>query len=326
MSDTTAVTATATIVHTGGLHRDASLAGLRGHMTEGRYVWLDICGPPALADEAMLLEIGMDAPDAAWIRRFGQAGRLAISRHGIRAVSWLASPGVGMIEIHVWASSKGVVTLWHGKPELLDYVRQEFVERVGAASRSYHHVAAILLQLLLGNLERAIIYIDERLQALHERIQNEPASIDFAHLSHSLELLRGSWLKFDGYASAVRSATVGVEAIADINPDAVRELNEYAEYVEDTESRLHERVTWGADVMQDFATSLAQRRGEQIGRLAIVSIFFLPITFLTGFFGMNFNWMAEQIGSRSAFLTFGILLPLVCAGVTVLWLKRKALL
>ncbi|HTP01849.1 MAG TPA: CorA family divalent cation transporter [Anaerolineales bacterium] len=326
MSDAAAATASATIVHTEGLHRDPSLADLRGHITEGRYVWLDICGPPALADEAMLLEIGMDAAATAWIRRFDQAGRLAISRHGIRAVSWLAAPGVGLIEIHVWASGKGVVTLWHGKPELLGNVRQEFVERVGGASRSYHHLAAILLQLLLGSLEQAIIFIDERLQALHDRIQNEPTSIDFARLSHSLELLRGSWLKFDRYASAVRSATVGIEAIADITPDAVRELNEYAEYVEDTENRLHERIMWGSHVVQDFATSLAQRRGEMISRLTIVSIFFLPITFFTGFFGMNFNWMAEQIGSRSAFLTFGILLPLVCAGVTVLWLKRKALL
>ncbi|HTP01568.1 MAG TPA: CorA family divalent cation transporter [Anaerolineales bacterium] len=325
MSDAAIATITATIVHTGGLHRDASLAGLRGHITEGRYVWLDICGPPALADEAMLLEIGMDAADTAWIRRFNQAGRLAISRRGIRAVSWLAAPLEGLIEIHVWASSKGLVTLWHGKPELLGNVHQEFVERLAGASRSYH-VTAILLQLLLGSLEQAITSIDERLQGLQESIQKEPTAIDFARLSHSLELLRGSWLKFDRYASAVRSATVGIEAITDIGSDAVREFNEYAEYAEDTETRLHERIVWGADIMQDFATSLAQRRGEQISRLTIVSIFFLPISFLTGFFGMNFNWMAEQIGNKSAFLTFGIMLPLACTGATVLWLKRKALL
>lgn len=326
MSEATSATATTAIVHTAGVHQDASLADLRGHITEGRYVWLDLCGPPALADEAMLLEIGLDAADIAWIRRFDQAGRLTISRHGIRAVSWLAAPQVGLIEIHVWSASKGVVTLWHGKPELLGNVRQEFVERVGGASRSTHHLAAILLQLLLGSLEQAILSIDERLQTLHKRIQNEPTSIDVAHLSRNLELLRGAWLKFDRYASAVRSATVGIEAIADIGPDAVRELNEYAEHVEDTESRLHERIQWASDVLQDFATALAQRQGEQISRLTIVSIFFLPISFFTGFFGMNFNWMGEQLGSRSAFLAFGILLPLACAGATALWLKRKALL
>ena len=319
-------TVTVTVIHDSGLQPVASLADLRGQMTGGRYVWLDICGPLALADEAMLLELGMHAADTAWIRRVDQPGRLTITRHGIRAVSWLAAPHVGMIEIHVYASSKGVVTLWHGKHELLGDVRQDFVERVGGASRSHYHVAAILLQLFLGSFEQAIIFIDEHLQALRNRIRNEPSSIDNAHLSSNLELLRGAWLKFDCYASSVRSATVGIEAIADIGPDAARELNEYTEHVEDTESRLHERIQWASHVVQDFTTALAQRQGEQISRLTIVSIFFMPVSFLTGFFGMNFNWMAEQIGSRAAFLTCGILLPLACAGATVLWLKRKGLL
>ena len=71
---------------------------------------------------------------------------------------------------------------------------------------------------------------------------------------------------------------------------------------------------------------MAQRQGEQINRLTIVSIIFLPISFLTGFFGMNFNWMADNLGSLWAFLTLGVLLPLVSAGVTGLWLRQKALL
>src|SRR5580693_8714583 len=34
----------------------------------------------------------------------------------------------------------------------------------------------------------------------------------------------------------------------------------------------------------DYASTLAQRQGEQIDRLTIVSIIFLPVTFPTGFF------------------------------------------
>ena len=326
MSDATAEAVAATVINADGMQRIASLADLRGLMAQGRYVWLDICGAPALADEAMLLEIGLNAADTAWIRRVDQAGRLAVSRHGMRAVSWLAVPHVGMIEIHVCASSKGVVTLWHGNPELLGDVRQEFVERVGGASQSHHHVALLLLQLLLGSYDQAIIFIDERLQALHERTLSDPASIECGRLSHNLELVRSAWLKFERFASAVRAAKVGIEASANIEPDAMREWNLYFEHVEETESRLHERIQWASHFVQDVATSLGQRQGQQISRLAIVSIFFLPISFLTGYFGMNFGWMAEQLGSRSAFLTFGMLLPLVCAGATVLWLKRRALL
>ena len=274
----------------------------------------------------MLQELGLDDADTAWIQRFGQVGRLAIDRRGVRAVTWLLSFPEGLIEVHFWASTKGVVTLWQGEPGLLDEVREQFVERFSGASRSHYHGAAILLQLLLAPLDQAFGMMDERLHDLHDRIQKQSSSIDLALVSSRLQLLRDIWLKLDRYAGAVRSATVGIEAIANIDSHGVRELNEYVEHVEDTEGRLHERFQWGSAIIQSYATALAQRQGEQINRLTIVSIIFLPISFLTGFFGMNFNWMAENLGSLWAFLTLGVLLPVVCAVVTGVWLKKNALL
>ena len=104
------------------------------------------------------------------------------------------------------------------------------------------------------------------------------------------------------------------------------ELNDYADQVQDLEHRLHERTQWASSVLQDYARAIAQRQGEQINRLTLVSMIFLPITFLTGFFGMNFNWMNEYLGSPVAFLAFGILLPALCVAITVLWLKRRGLI
>lgn len=314
-----------TIAHADGLHPGASLADLHQHIAEGQYVWLDICSSTSQLDGALLEEFGMDAAEIAWLQRFGQVGRIAITRKGIRAVTWLAAPPA-FIELHFWSSAKGVVTFWQGNPEALDDVRQEFVERFAAASRSHYHGAAILLQLLAGRLDEGISFIDERIHALHDQIQKQPESMAPAELSRGMGLLRDVWLKFDRYAGAVRSAMVGVEAIPGIDVDGVRELNEYVDHVEDIESRLQQRFQWGSDVMQDYNTSLAQRQGEQINRLAVVSIIFLPISFLTGYFGMNFNWMAERIANGWVYLALGVLLPIASVGVTVVWLKRRGVL
>lgn len=79
-------------------------------------------------------------------------------------------------------------------------------------------------------------------------------------------------------------------------------------------------------ISYNYGARLAQRQSEQISRLTLVSLIFLPITFLTGFFGMNFSWMISVLGSAAAFVALGILLPALSVVLTVLWLKRRRLL
>lgn len=66
-----------------------------------------------------------------------------------------------------------------------------------------------------------------------------------------------------------------------------------------------------------FATYSSLVSGEQngvINRLAIVSTIFLPLTFLTGYFGMNFSYLTDEMESRAVFWLLAVALQ---AGVLV---------
>jgi hypothetical protein len=131
---------------------------------------------------------------------------------------------------------------------------------------------------------------------------------------------------FSRYSSAVRSASVGIEAVPGMDDRGAAELNEYAEQVEDVEEEIHDRRRWMSDIMHDHTTAIAQRQGEQINRLTLVSLVFLPVTALSGFFGMNFNWMIDHIASAEAFLILGLLLPALSVAISIIWFLQRGLI
>ena len=90
--------------------------------------------------------------------------------------------------------------------------------------------------------------------------------------------------------------------------------------------RLQERMLWLTNILRERAAGIAQHQSDQINRLTLVSVIFLPITFVTGFFGMNFNWMIANIGDRRAFLALGVALPVIIVGLTVVLFRRRGLL
>jgi magnesium transporter len=290
---------------------------LRRHAGGGGMFWLDVFAGDEPARTGLLRELGLDDADIAWALRFGQAGRLHIGRDRLRAVTWMAEPNGDLVEIHLFASARTLVTVWDGDVAALDEIRQQFADRVAGARIGFYQLAGILLQLVLGTLDHAIHGLDRELDGLRLRLDQDSSTADFALVSRHLQKLQSLMAGFNRYASGVRASIVGIETLPGMDERGAAELDEYAEQVEDLEKRLSDRRQWMSDLMHDYATTIAQHQGEQISRLTLVSMIFLPFTALTGFFGMNFNWMSNHLESREAFFALGMMLPVASAVISV---------
>jgi magnesium transporter len=103
---------------------------------------------------------------------------------------------------------------------------------------------------------------------------------------------------------------VEIERLRGLGADDERYFDRIGEQV----NRLVEAIDAAADAM---ARLIELRLNETSYWLTVVATIFLPLTFITGFFGMNFDWMVGRIDTQLAFWLLGIGTPV--AGVVLIW-------
>lgn len=92
---------------------------------------------------------------------------------------------------------------------------------------------------------------------------------------------------------------------------------------------LHTKLLLLYDQVQDDANNLlniylslsAHRTNDVMKLLTIISVFFMPLTFIVGLYGMNFKYMPELESPLGYPVTLFVMV-LVCAGI-FLWFKKK---
>ena len=122
--------------------------------------------------------------------------------------------------------------------------------------------------------------------------------------------------------------------VATVERAAAPELQPYLRDVRDHLLLVNEEVAAQRDLLRTILeanmavisveqTQVSVRQNATIEQLTILATVFLPLTFVTGFFGQNFRWLVGDIQTRAAFVLYGIgglLVPLL---LLFLWLRLR---
>jgi magnesium transporter len=96
-----------------------------------------------------------------------------------------------------------------------------------------------------------------------------------------------------------------------------RELRPYLRDVQDHLLQIEEEVATQRDLLATVLqanmavlsveqTRVSVRQNATIEQLTVLATVFLPLTFITGFFGQNFGWLVDHIKGLPAFIFYGI--------------------
>jgi magnesium transporter len=163
------------------------------------------------------------------------------------------------------------------------------------------------LEALAGSYSPPLAALDGEVDVIENRILKEPDSAvrrRLLDMKHSLVALRQS---LDRQRSVLAGHRDLLERIPGFHSeeahDVLRDLYERIALVSYQVETIRELISNALDL---YVSVSSQKLNETMKILTVVATFFLPLTFLVGFFGQNFKWMTDRIQDFGSFLVFGI--------------------
>lgn len=289
----------------------------------GHVLWLDleVPGPDDLRELTRLF--GLHDETIRDSGAFNQRTRLSEYDGYVVVVAYGVAPDDGKLqELHVYVLQHALITVRREDiPEITSLHDRDMVVT------EHTTVPALLsrvLSTLIGTFAGALEQVDDALTELEQSILDSPAPSQL----QDLMALRRRVNRFRRAVDPARDLVgagrfVVVDTLEDLSDDTRRHLRDLAidlAYIGDQLEAERDRLQ---GVMDVYMNELNNRQNKIMKQLAAVSTIFLPLTFLTGYFGMNFGWMIREVRSPAAFLALGLGLPLLAASGAMFVLKRR---
>ncbi|MEA2786262.1 MAG: magnesium transporter [Candidatus Eremiobacteraeota bacterium] len=293
---------------------------------ENNFVWFDLAEPTQQDLELLKTEFDLHPTaieDAALVHERPKIesydGYWLVVLHA----ATLEEDKLVLHELAVFAGKNFLVSIRAHPVFPLDEIERRWLAK-GALPHTSTGLLYVILDTVVDGYHPVANAYDERLVRLENRVLH-------AKRNPSQEVLR-EVLRFKRDLVRLRHAIIPVRDIlapllrgdlAELDPS----ISAYFRDVYDHALRVTEQVDSIRDLLNStldiHLSSEAHRQGEVSKQLTIIATIFLPLTYITGFFGQNFGWMVNHITEAPQFLWLGIGIQLGALALLVLYFKRK---
>ena len=295
---------------------------LTHRLSTDSFFCLDIDGASAGELQMVMSILQIAEPASSWLPRFGQRARFEVDGQQIRISTFAAGVSGLPIEGHVLYTRSWLLTVHAGATNTMERARNMY--RVFTDKIAFNRALGLQIVLIefISSFDLSLEQADELLGALEDQVLRAPKEAQFQQLSGLRKQLWSLHRLWDPQQAAIRNFVVAIGGLPEMSEKA-QLFRDYEERVSDLMDKINDLRQRVTEAMQGYATSVSYKQSQVMNRLTIISAVFLPMTFLTGYFGMNLQWMVDHVQSLEAYLFLGAGLFVAMLATTLLLFKSR---
>jgi magnesium transporter len=232
----------------------------------------------------------------------------------------------GQAEVHFFWTERYVVTVHRGESKPIEHARERLDRHPAATAVASPQLAVVYLVMnaLVDSFFPALSVFDDHIDSLENKILERPTE---AQLGELFDMKR-SMMEMRRVVAPQRDMMASInDGVTDI-PGMTDEGSRYFRDLYDHLIRLADLIDNYRDLlssaMDTHLSTVSNRLNVVMKQLTIIATIFLPLSFLTGFFGQNFSYLVRVwLAPTWTFYVVGIGLDVVVVVALVIIFRKR---
>jgi magnesium transporter len=287
------------------------------------FFWLDIDQPDA-NDYKILSDVFKFHPLAVEdSEKFGQRAKIDDYDDYVFLVVYGAVPDDDrLVEVHCFYSARFLVTVHRDETPAFTEVRKRYVKR----QKPIDDPGQLLYRIIDGLVDSffpILADFDDRIDELENQTFLNAGDEELQEIFAMKRLLVGMRKAITPQRDMFASLMGGVAELpgmSDEDERYFRDIYDHLIRISDLIDTYRDLLTSSMDV---YLSTVSNRLNAVMKQLTIMATIFLPLSFITGFFGQNFGWMVGHIKSPAIFFVLGIGLEIATVAALFTLFKKR---
>jgi magnesium transporter len=254
--------------------------------------------------------------------QFGQRAKLDAYEDFALLVVFGPGHSDHLVEVHCFCAQNFLVTVHRRNCPSIDEVRRR-MDATATALPSPLMVLYRVVDVLVDGYFPVLAALDDQIDDIEDEILQAPTDEQLGRLFD----MKRSLIVLRKVVTPERDVFATLVSRGDAIPGMTPEYERYFRDIYDHLIRVGDLVDSYRDLLSGaldtHLSTVSNRLNVVMKQLTIIATVFLPLSFLTGFFGQNYGWMIAKIGSVQAFWAVGVGSQIVVATALLMMFRRR---